>query len=155
MNLKISLIVGFGVLLLLGGIAMPAQQTETIESCVDSDFDAADGCVETTTTVPNYGKYSSIVLGLIMVVGGIGMSYAMSDSDSETTITSSSITEQSETSQEPATVDTDVSMLHEEVQSGGKDSITAQSDTEGESGRDNTGASMLHEQVQSDEEDSY
>jgi hypothetical protein len=84
---------------------------------VDSSYDAADGCVETTYTVPNYGKSLSIVLGLIMVVGGIGASYSLSDSGSETTMTTASITEQSDTGEEPASVDTDVSMLHEQVQS--------------------------------------
>lgn len=117
MNTKIFVIVVVGVLFLLGGLAMPSQQTQSATSCVDSNYDAADGCVETTYTVPNYGKSLSIVLGLIMVVGGIGASYSLSDSGSETTMTTASISEQSDTGEEPASVDTDVSMLHEQVHS--------------------------------------
>lgn len=119
---KALAIAGIGLLILVSGLVMPTQQTQSATSCVDSEFDAADGCVETTFTVPNYGKSLAMGIGFVVVVVGVGASYTQSKSGSETTMTTSSGTEESDTVKEPASVETDVSMLHEQVQSDQEDS---------------------------------
>lgn len=119
MNKSLILIV-IGGFLLLSGLSMPSQETQSTESCVDSNYDLADGCVETTYSVPNYGKYLSVFLGFIMVAGGFGGLYSSSDSGDQTTI-DSSITENSGTGKEPESGDTNNSMLHNQIQSNDDD----------------------------------
>lgn len=63
-------IAAFGVLLLLGGLAMPATQTQTSTTCIDSQYTPANGCIQTNYTTPNFGKGIFITLGLALTVAG-------------------------------------------------------------------------------------
>lgn len=70
MNKAGLLIASIGVLVLLAGIAMPATQTQTSTTCVESQYEPAGGCVQTNYTTPNYGRGVFIVLGLALTIGG-------------------------------------------------------------------------------------
>lgn len=79
MNYFGLLLAGIGLLLILGGVAMPATQTHTSTTCVDSSYDPADGCVQTEYTTPNYSKGAFIVFGIALAFGGVFASSILSD----------------------------------------------------------------------------
>lgn len=78
---KAGLLVGsIGVLILLAGIAMPATQTQTSTTCVESQYEPASGCIQTNYTTPNYGRGIFIALGLALTIGGGFATFALGDS---------------------------------------------------------------------------
>lgn len=105
-----------GCLLLFIGISMPAQQTQSTTTCVDSTYDFADGCVESTYTVPNLDKPFLMIVGFIMTTIGVGAVYNERTSNSSATITSS-ITEQNRSDNQNNSNKSNNPMLHEQVNS--------------------------------------
>lgn len=71
MNQTGALVAVVGLFLLLGGLASPATQTHTSVTCIDSQYDPADGCVETTYQTPNFARGGLITLGLVLGIGGL------------------------------------------------------------------------------------
>lgn len=112
MNRVGVLVAVVGLFFFLGGLASPATQTHTSTTCIDSQYDPADGCVETTYQTPNYARGGLITLGLVLGIGGLV--FAMKD-DSPSSSTPPSTSERT-------THDTDSSRtgqsipLHERVQ---------------------------------------
>ncbi|WP_275737335.1 hypothetical protein [Halorhabdus sp. SVX81] len=68
---RIGLLVGaFGVLILIAGLGMPATQTNTSTTCIDSQYGYGDGCVQADYTTPNFGRGIFIALGFALTIGG-------------------------------------------------------------------------------------
>lgn len=86
---KIGLVIGgFGLLLLFGGLAMPATQTHTSTTCVDTQYQVGNECVQTNYSTPNFGRGVFIALGLALSIGGGVASFlSFSDSAASTSIT--------------------------------------------------------------------
>ena len=85
---KIGLVIGgFGLLLLFGGLAMPATQTHTSTTCVDTQYQVGNGCVQTNYSTPNFGRGVFIALGLALSIGGVVASFSFSDLSAGTSIT--------------------------------------------------------------------
>jgi len=81
---KAGLLVGsIGLLILLVGIGMPATQTQTSTTCVESQYEPASGCVQTNYTTPNYGRGIFIALGLALTIGGGFATFALGDSSGD------------------------------------------------------------------------
>jgi hypothetical protein len=67
-----GLILVFGIIILIAGIAMPATTTQTSTSCYDNPVGFGQECVETTYEAPNTGRGWLIGTGaLVSVIGGI------------------------------------------------------------------------------------
>jgi uncharacterized membrane protein len=108
-----------GCLLLFIGISMPAQQTQSTTTCVDSTYGFADGCIESTYTVPNLDKPFLMIVGFVMTTVGVGAYYNERTSNSSTV--TSSITERNRSDEQLSSdVSSDESnntMLHEQIDS--------------------------------------
>lgn len=59
-----------GLLVLLGGLAMPSTTTTTSTSCYDNPMGYGQDCVESTYETPNSSKGPTILFGLIGTVAG-------------------------------------------------------------------------------------
>lgn len=70
MKLRHGVIIGVGVILLLLGLAMPATTTTTSTTCINSDYEYADSCVEARYETPNTARGPVIGFGLILIIGG-------------------------------------------------------------------------------------
>jgi len=100
-NANYGLVAFIGVLILAGGLMMPATETVTSESCTEGvwwgDSRVGGGCVEAETEVPNSDRGFVMVAGMVVtLVGGIG-AIAADSSDSESNSTTQQTVNQTET----------------------------------------------------------
>ena len=64
-------LIGFGILFLLIGIAIPATTTQTSTTCVDDIFGYGQNCAQTSYESPNLSKFPLIGVGIIMTLVGV------------------------------------------------------------------------------------
>lgn len=69
-GMKLGLI-GFGILFLLIGIAIPATTTQTSTTCVDDPFGYGQNCAQTSYESPNLSKFPLIGVGIMMTLIGV------------------------------------------------------------------------------------
>lgn len=123
---KIALVIGgFGLLLLFGGLAMPATQTHTSTTCVDTQYQVGNGCVQTNYSTPNFGRGVFIALGLALSIGGTVASFSFSDSAAGT-----SITGMEEDTQVHSDAEKESNSLHDQIKQQQKEQDGKHSDDE-------------------------
>lgn len=85
-----SLIFVVGLLILLGGLAMPSTTTTTSTSCYDNPYSYGQDCVESTYETPNSSKGPAIIFGLVLTIAGGFVAKSGTSSDSRRTSQTSS-----------------------------------------------------------------
>lgn len=69
---KYAILTVVGIVILLLGLAMPATETRTAESCVNSPYSYGQDCVQTSYEVANPARGPAIGIGFFLtIIGGI------------------------------------------------------------------------------------
>ena len=70
--MKYALLAAVGIVVLLVGLGMPATETQTSRTCIDSSYSYGQDCVRTQYEAPNPARGPTIGLGFLMTaVGGL------------------------------------------------------------------------------------
>lgn len=80
---KYAILTVIGIVILLIGLSMPATETRTTESCVDSPYSYGQDCVQTSYEVANPARGPTIGFGFFLAVVG-GVLWSRSGSGAET-----------------------------------------------------------------------